>query len=230
MFVDETSVWKNPRTGLWERMLPSDFAPPGFPPGLNNGLFVGFHGKFSRGGVSNEENPLVYVDLDSGEYFHFIGVNEEAVGHPDGLLATERDLYVADISPSGGFGGGTDNTGVIYRIRSLRAAPTAVEEVAGGEPAGFSLAPATPNPFNPETSIEFSVPRAGHGMRATLRVYDGLGQLVATLSDAQAAAGRYRARWDGRDAAGRSVASGVYFYRLRVGDSFSATRRMTLLK
>ena len=67
-------------------------------------------------------------------------------------------------------------------------------------------------------------------MRATLRVYDSVGQLVKTLSDAPAAAGRYRARWDGRDAGGRPVASGVYFYRLRVGDGFSATRRMTLLK
>jgi glucose/arabinose dehydrogenase len=206
------------------------FAPSGFPPGLNNGLFVGFHGKFSRAGVANEENPLVYVDLDSGEYFHFIGVNETGVGHLDGLLATERDLYVADISPSGGFGGGSANTGVIYRIRNLYTAPTAVEEISALVPTGFALAPATPNPFNPETSIEFTVPQDGANMRATLKVYDSLGQLVATLNDAPVNPGRYRARWDGRNTEGQAVSSGVYFYRLQVGERFSATRRMTLLK
>lgn len=49
------------------------FAPPCFPKGLNDGIFVGFHGRFSRGGLNNEENPLVYVDLKPEKYFHFKG-------------------------------------------------------------------------------------------------------------------------------------------------------------
>ncbi|MBW2543373.1 MAG: hypothetical protein JRF15_14905 [Deltaproteobacteria bacterium] len=92
------------------------FAPPGFPPGLREGLFVGFHGAFSIAGVANTDNPLVYVDLDTGEYFHFIENTEPGVGHPDGLLATADALYVSDLSTSDGV---VTNTGRIYKIRSI---------------------------------------------------------------------------------------------------------------
>jgi glucose/arabinose dehydrogenase len=47
------------------------FAPANFPPGLNQGVFVGFHGQFNSTGLDNEENPLVYADLETGAYFHF---------------------------------------------------------------------------------------------------------------------------------------------------------------
>jgi glucose/arabinose dehydrogenase len=92
------------------------FAPPGFPPGLREGLFVGFHGAFSVAGVANTDNPLVYVDLDTGEYFHFIENTEPGVGHPDGLLAITDALYVSDLSTIDGV---VTNTGRIYKIRSL---------------------------------------------------------------------------------------------------------------
>ena len=95
------------------------FAPPGFPPALNNGVFVGMHGKFSLGGTSNEENPLVFVDLDDNSYFHIIRNDEPSVGHLDGLLSTNDSLFVADISPGGGFGSSNGNTGRIYQIKSL---------------------------------------------------------------------------------------------------------------
>ena len=93
------------------------FAPRQFPAALRNGVFVGMHGKFSLGGVSNEENPLVFVDLDDYSYFYFVDNDEPAVGHLDGLLATDDSLFVADISPRGGFS--IRNTGKIYKIRSL---------------------------------------------------------------------------------------------------------------
>ena len=115
------------------------FAPPGFPNGLNQGLFVGFHGQFSKGGLDNEENPLVYADLRTGGYFHFVGNDEPAVGHLDGLLATGNKLYVADISSGGGFGSSAANTGLIYRIRYTGSPPTAILEVEGETPDGFEL-------------------------------------------------------------------------------------------
>jgi glucose/arabinose dehydrogenase len=92
------------------------FAPPDFPPGLREGLFVGFHGAFSVAGTANTDNPLVYVDLDTGDYFHFIENTEPGVGHPDGLLATDDALYVSDLSTTDGV---VTNTGRIYKIRSL---------------------------------------------------------------------------------------------------------------
>ncbi len=109
----------DPRRGD-ESEGPNDltFAPPEFPDGLNHGIFIGFHGKFSGGGLANEENPLVYVDTRSGEYFHFIGVDEPAIGHLDGLLATRDSLFIADLSPGGGLSNG-GGRGTIYQIKSL---------------------------------------------------------------------------------------------------------------
>ena len=83
-----------------------------------DGVFIGFHGKYGAGGLNNEENPLVYVDLRTTNYFHFIGDEEPAIGHLDGLLTTGDSLFVADFSTNGSLstGGGR---GVIYQIKSL---------------------------------------------------------------------------------------------------------------
>ncbi|GJQ19841.1 MAG: hypothetical protein HBSIN02_01960 [Bacteroidia bacterium] len=79
-----------------------------------------------------------------------------------------------------------------------------------------------PNPFNPETSIEFTVPREG---RATLRVFNMIGQEVVTLFDGVAEAGRiHRVTFSGP-----SLPSGLYFYRLEFG-STTVVKRMMLLK
>ncbi len=97
------------------------FAPTGFPEPLQNGMFVGFHGQFSGGGLSNEENPLVFVDLDDNSYFHFVSNTETGIGHLDGLLSTSDSLFAADISPGGGLGSSNRNSGKIYQI--LATAP-----------------------------------------------------------------------------------------------------------
>jgi glucose/arabinose dehydrogenase len=109
----------NPVTGS-ESEGPNDivFAPPGFPDALNGGIFVTFHGKFNAGGLANEENPLVYVDLAKTNYFHFIGNDEPNIGHLDGLLATEDSLFVADLTSNGNLSTGSGR-GVIYQIKSL---------------------------------------------------------------------------------------------------------------
>src|SRR5262245_5473745 len=94
------------------------FAPPGLPDGLNNGIFVGFHGKWALAGIVNEENPLVFVDLRTTNYFQFIGNNEPNIGHLDGLMSTEDSLFVADLTTTGDTNTGGHN-GVIYQIKSL---------------------------------------------------------------------------------------------------------------
>ncbi len=95
------------------------FAPESFPLPLRGGIFVGMHGKFSRGGRANEENPVVFVDLRDQSYFHFIENDEASIGHLDGLLTTADSLLLADISPGGGLGADDSNTGVIYQLKSL---------------------------------------------------------------------------------------------------------------
>ena len=83
-----------------------------------------------------------------------------------------------------------------------------------------------PNPFNPETSIRFDLAEAG---LVRLHVFDALGQKVQTLVDRSLSAGTHQAVWRGIDQSGRSLSSGMYFYRLEVG-SYSRTRKMLLMK
>jgi len=83
-----------------------------------------------------------------------------------------------------------------------------------------------PNPFNPSTVIDFALPEAAD---VSLNVFDANGRLVRSLARARMNAGPHSARWDGRDAEGDAVASGVYFYRLQSGET-TITRKMVLLK
>jgi glucose/arabinose dehydrogenase len=109
----------DPMTGR-ESEGPNDivFAPPGFPAGLNMGLFLGFHGRFNAGGTNNEENPVVYANPVTGEYFHFILGQQPGVGHLDGLLATRDSLFVADLVTTGSTGNGA-GLGVVYQIKHI---------------------------------------------------------------------------------------------------------------
>jgi hypothetical protein len=84
-----------------------------------------------------------------------------------------------------------------------------------------------PNPFNPRTSIRYTVPAPGGRVRLT--VYDLRGREVRTLVDEHKGAGEYLAVWRGRDNAGRELGSGVYFYRMEIGD-YRVERKMVLLK
>ncbi|OGG47088.1 MAG: hypothetical protein A3F84_14020 [Candidatus Handelsmanbacteria bacterium RIFCSPLOWO2_12_FULL_64_10] len=93
-------------------------------------------------------------------------------------------------------------------------------------PSDFALSHNYPNPFNPATTIRYAIPQAE---RVTLRVYNLLGQQVASLVDARQEAGFYAIQWDGKDAQGRRAASGVYFYRMQAG-KFVRTEKMLLLK
>jgi len=107
----------------------------------------------------------------------------------------------------------------------------AVAEVpAGIDDAGaltrLVLHPARPNPFNPATTISFALPDAG---QVDLAVFDVSGRRVATLADGFLSAGPHRVVWDGTDARGLAVGSGVYFVRLEA-DGSAATRKMLLLK
>ncbi|MBN1212567.1 MAG: VCBS repeat-containing protein [candidate division Zixibacteria bacterium] len=103
---------------------------------------------------------------------------------------------------------------------------TAVEDSPLGLPSQFNLRQNYPNPFNPETIIEYRLQKR---TQVKLTVYNVLGQPVKTLVDEMQSAGNYRAFWNGTDQNNRSVATGVYFYRLRAGD-FTEAKKMVLLK
>ena len=100
-----------------------------------------------------------------------------------------------------------------------------------GTPKQSLLLQNYPNPFNPETWIPYHLAEAGS---VSLSIYDATGNLIRTLPLGYQSAGFYQNRghaayWDGRNALGESVASGVYFYQLTT-PSFQQTRRMLILK
>jgi len=83
-----------------------------------------------------------------------------------------------------------------------------------------------PNPFNPSTTIMFDTARSGH---VTIDIYNVKGQHIKEVVSDSFSAGKHSVVWNGDDATGRSVGSGVYFYRMTM-DSFSSTRKMLLIK
>jgi hypothetical protein len=93
-------------------------------------------------------------------------------------------------------------------------------------PAKFSLSQSFPNPFNPETRIQFSLPEKGY---VRLNVYNMLGQLVAVLVNEELSAGTKEVVWNSKDQNGHGVTSGVYFYRLETPQG-AITKKMTLVK
>jgi hypothetical protein len=100
-----------------------------------------------------------------------------------------------------------------------------VDVTVGVTPDRLILAQNYPNPFNPSTTIEFAVPQSGF---ATMKVYNTLGQEVATLFRGEVAAGIHSVEWSPTN-----LASGVYVYRLEVDNSvqhFVATRRLVLMR
>ena len=115
-----------------------------------------------------------------------------------------------------------DNIGVyyVYTISGV--------ETVGGVPVGTRAAirRVYPNPFNPTTTVEFSVPKQGP---VSVRVYDLQGRQVSTLTNESLPAGLYRVKWDGRDRQGRGAASGIYFATIESGGVRQSVR-MTLLK
>ena len=91
---------------------------------------------------------------------------------------------------------------------------------------GYSLKQNFPNPFRPETVIEFILPARE---RIELNVYDLRGRFVRSLAAGETPAGPHRVTWDGRAGKGNRVAPGVYWYQLE-GAAFVRTNRMVLLQ
>lgn len=90
----------------------------------------------------------------------------------------------------------------------------------------FELSQNFPNPFNPSTTIGYSVKKQ---CRVTIEILNVSGRLVRSLSDEILESGRYEAKWDGRDDDGREVDSGIYFCRLKAGKAM-ISKKMVLIK
>ncbi len=156
-----------------------------------------------------------YSTADSGlvGYWRFDQLEDLGVGEPGTNDVRDYSIYGNHLDL---VGDATLSSGI----------PVAVSHQNISIPGQYSLQQNFPNPFNPETSIQYKLPNTSH---VTLMVYNSLGQVVQTLVNKSLPAGEYSVRWNGRDQFGNTVSSGMYFYRLRAGD-YVKTRKMILMK
>ncbi|MDR9415812.1 MAG: CHRD domain-containing protein [Gracilimonas sp.] len=116
---------------------------------------------------------------------------------------------------------GSDNTASEARTANLERGMVTSSEEPNSTPTQFGLEQNYPNPFNPTTNITFTL---NEGSEATLKVYNLLGQEVATIVDNRFSAGQHTVNFDAN-----ALSSGIYIYRLEAGNQ-TMTKRMTLIK
>jgi len=179
------------------------------------------------GGSSEQQSTLHYTAFDrqgnlltdmSGEALTTRrGPQDSAllIATDDGLIAVWEDYSNSDLTTY-------INYNDLYAQRYVLDWSSAPEQTTPAR-QGLSIAP---NPFNPETSVGFSLAEAGN---VELSVYNIRGQRVRTLVNEPLEPGAHQVTWNGRDDAGRACATGVYFCRLRAGGA-STVKKALLLK
>jgi len=201
-------------------------------------------------------NPTKYTDdvsytlefLDSASLTHAYRVASDNVGKDASYSTTHGQLL--DVINTIAGSSSVNSQNVVWRIeatdglyKTLSTPPTndpnglpgwylylvkkgIVDVKKLGSAGDFALAQNFPNPFNPSTNIDFSVPSATN---VTIQVYDLLGTPGKTILDQHMAAGTYRVNWNATNDFGQIVPTGNYIYKIMAG-SFTQTRRMTLAK
>ena len=175
-------------------------------------------------GISKSYNiGLEYAALGRNEIFNHSSVqlasNSKHIISPDwsNIFVNELKIFV-DLG----------NDGTIDDTVKIQNQFTDVKEHGSLQPNEFRLEQNYPNPFNPNTKIKYTIPNVSQsgveGSRVQLKVYDVLGNEVATLVNESKPAGTYEIEFNASN-----LSSGVYFYKLQAG-SFVETRKMILLK
>jgi hypothetical protein len=135
-------------------------------------------------------------------------------------------VYISDDniygSKSGGVVATVSGSELVSRMEEIASETEQAEKV----PERFALGAGYPNPFTTSTTIRFATPERTD---VELVVYDVLGREVKRLVDRSVRQGRHEVQWDGRDASGTPVASGIYFYRITT-ESFTETRSVQLVR
>ena len=208
------------------------------------GTSVHISGDYAIGGSTGDDDK----GKNSGSIYTFVrsGTSWEEVSKHTPNDGAAEDYFGFSISTSGNYATvgawradakGLDSGAVyIYNLRDLSLPGKAVEPqgklpTRWGRVKRAELYQNYPNPFNPETWLPFQLVKPAN---VTIRIYNQLGKSTRTLKLDHKKEGIYldkarAAYWDGKNDAGESVASGIYFYRLEAGD-FSQTRKMTVLK
>ena len=141
------------------------------------------------------------------------------IGYIPGSVPDTAYIWIGIADTS--VGGPTQAAGYAYVDDLSLGPPTSVQEISSTIPDNFDLKQNYPNPFNPATTIQYSIPERSN---VTLKVYDVLGNEVATLVNEEISAGIHKVDFNAS-----KLSSGVYLYKLQA-DSFVETRKMLLMK
>ncbi len=206
---------------------------------LRNPVTVGDSTYFSLSGSPYAVSAVVVSDTDtlqlpSGLFRNCLRIRERSWynGQPSEVTDTR---YIPVPSPYAGRGRERILHWISYPTNSRTSLSYLVNCVPVGIEANMdpvhpipTLEQNRPNPFNPTTTVKYSIAERGH---VSLRIYNAVGQLVRTLVDEEQVpqANGFSEVWNGLNEDGRPVASGVYFYRLTAGDR-TLTKKMVLIR
>lgn len=175
------------------------------------------------------DSVSIYFSSDAGATFEMI-----AHGEPNdstfewiapSLLSDSCLIKVVAYDP--GLLTGEDTSDSLFSIKDYTAVDDKGEEPGDNAPSyTFALEQNYPNPFNGTTTISYSVAMSSH---VDIRIFDTAGRLVKVLESSEKAPGKYSVVWRGKDLRGKSVASGVYFCRIKAG-KFRQTRKVVYLR
>ncbi len=183
--------------------------------GSVNSVVLGFSLTGTILSASEDFTPLCVLSTTVNNGFDGQEVLLEAVDDP------ENDLRLI-VSNSDAQAGDADFHEAVWTVGSETFALD--NELVG--PISFSLGNNYPNPFNPSTSIEFSIAEPSF---VTLTIFDASGRLVKTLVSESKVADHYSVTWDGTNDSEVSVSAGMYLYKIDAG-SFVETKKMLLVK
>ncbi|MBZ0267945.1 T9SS type A sorting domain-containing protein [bacterium] len=209
--------------------LPADWVPcdgTNGTPDLRNRFIRGTTGAEEPGatGGSTTHNHTVDPPPTSSSY----ASNSVAQGAGASNVSGAFHVHTVDV-PQFSSGSGSSIPPYV-KLAFVMYQPSTVDVAEGLAAAAgrgsLALHPAVPNPFGSATSIRFETTR---GSSVDLAIYDATGRRVRSLVSSTMDAGSHTLRWDGRNDAGTSVATGIYFVRLRAEGS-QITRKMTMLR
>jgi hypothetical protein len=202
-----------------------------------NGVFLGT----AAGSLSGWTYDVGVADLDNDGDHDFIGScydysqHNAAVMLNDGGSLLPAQCYggfgltfvLADLDNDGDIDMASNTKGISILFNQTEIVTDAHDaEITDLPIPGWYLSQNFPNPFNPMTQIEYMIPRRSY---VTLHVHNILGQRVVTLVDNLQTAGMHKIQWNGKDAYGHSVSSGIYFYQLSFENVIN-TKKMIMLK
>ncbi|MEK7251583.1 MAG: FlgD immunoglobulin-like domain containing protein, partial [Bacteroidota bacterium] len=180
-------------------------------------------------GVNNLSGQEFWASAGTGVYYTTNQGVTWSTAAPNGYSGTQTLNHVSMVRVLGtDRGWAVGNAGTIVRYNRTI---TGVADNPRELPTVFALDQNFPNPFNPTTTIRFALPEQA---TVSLKIYNLLGQEIATLAEGDMPAAFHNVVWNGRNNSGAQVATGMYFYRLEAtgvsGDRFNSLKKLILLK